>query len=61
MSRADHVMFPIDCISHDAVAAVKRLCRQTGKAYEPLRTASLACLLSALVRLSALRTSVAAE
>jgi hypothetical protein len=61
VSRADHVMFPVDCISHDAVAAVKRLCRQTGKAYEPLRTTSLACLLSALVRLSAVRTSIAAE
>jgi hypothetical protein len=52
ISRADRVFFPIDCVSHDAVAAVKRHCRLTGKVYEPLRTASLACLLSALVRMT---------
>jgi hypothetical protein len=55
ISRADRVFFPIDCISHDAVAALKRYCRQTGKIYEPLRTASLACLLSALVRMAGSR------
>jgi len=51
VSRADRVLFPIDCVSHDAVAMIKRLCRQTGKRYAPLRTASLACLLAALVRM----------
>jgi Uncharacterized protein conserved in bacteria (DUF2325) len=51
VSRADRVLFPIDCVSHDAVAMIKRLCRQTGKSYTPLRTASLACLLAALVRM----------
>jgi hypothetical protein len=49
VSRADHVVFPVDCISHGAVAAIKKLCQQSGKAYTPMRTASLACLLSALV------------
>jgi len=28
VSRADHLFFPIDCISHDAVSTIKRLCRQ---------------------------------
>jgi hypothetical protein len=51
VSRADRVLFPIDCVSHDAVAMIKRLCRQTGKSYTPLRTASLACLVAALVRM----------
>jgi hypothetical protein len=51
VSRADRVLFPIDCVSHDAVAMLKRLCRQTGKSYTPLRTASLACLLAALVQM----------
>jgi Uncharacterized protein conserved in bacteria (DUF2325) len=51
VSRADRVLFPIDCVSHDAVAMIKRLCRQTGMSYTPLRTASLACLLAALVRM----------
>jgi hypothetical protein len=45
VSRADMVFFPIDCVSHDAVGTVKRLCRQMGKHYEPLRSASLAALL----------------
>jgi hypothetical protein len=52
VSRADRVYFPVDCISHDAVATVKRFCRQAGKGYEPLRTASLACFLAALGRIS---------
>jgi hypothetical protein len=59
--RADRVVFPIDCISHDAVGAIKRLCRQTGKCYDPLRTASLASLLTALARMTATRGRIAAE
>jgi hypothetical protein len=55
VGRADHVFFPIDCISHDAATAIKRACRLTGKTYEPLRTSSLACLFSALVRISKFR------
>jgi hypothetical protein len=61
ISRADRVVFPIDCVSHHAVAAIKRHCGLTGKPYEPLRTASLACLLSALAGLSVYRQTVAAE
>jgi hypothetical protein len=61
VSRADHVFFPIDCISHDAATTIKKLCRQTGKIYQPLRTASLACLLSALGTLRESRERVAAE
>jgi hypothetical protein len=48
ISRADIVLFPVDCVSHDAVAVVKRSCGQLGKRLMPLRTSSLACLLSAL-------------
>ena len=48
VSRADLAVFPVDCVSHDAVASLKRICRQMGKRYMPLRTASLACLLSGL-------------
>ena len=49
-SRADVVMFPVDCISHDAAHAVKLLCRQAGKRYIPLRSASATSLLAALQR-----------
>jgi hypothetical protein len=51
ISRADIALFPVDCVSHDAVAAVKRLCRQAGKPFQALRTSSLAGLLSALADL----------
>jgi hypothetical protein len=50
VSRADIALFPVDCISHDAAAAVKRSCRLMGKRYLPLRTASLACLLAGLAQ-----------
>jgi hypothetical protein len=65
VNRADHVLFPIDCISHDAVATIKRLCRLAGKDYEPLRTASRpaarARLLPAVARSGAAGQRVAAE
>lgn len=48
VSRASRVVFPVDCVSHSAVATVKRLCRQTEKPYTPLRNASLTSLLTAL-------------
>lgn len=48
VSRADVSLFPVDCVSHDAVAAIKRVCRQVARPYRPLRTSSLACLLAAL-------------
>jgi hypothetical protein len=53
VSRADLAVFPVDCVSHDAVASLKRICRQMGKRYLPLRTASLACLLSGLAAVQA--------
>jgi len=49
-SRADLVLFPVDCISHDAAHAVKLLCRQAGKRFIPLRAASATSLLAALRR-----------
>jgi Uncharacterized protein conserved in bacteria (DUF2325) len=52
ISRADHVVFPIDCISHDAMGMVKRQCRLAAKPFMPLRTSSLACLVSGLTALA---------
>jgi Uncharacterized protein conserved in bacteria (DUF2325) len=59
ISRADIVFFPADCVSHAAVAAVKRACRQTGTPYSPLRSASLACLMAALPTLQQTQLSAA--
>jgi hypothetical protein len=52
VSRADVTVFPVDCVSHEAMASVKRHCRQSGKPFVPLRTSSLASLLSALSSVS---------
>src|ERR1700731_4859166 len=50
-SRADIVMFPVDCVSHASMSLVKRLCRQTGKPFLPLRSAALAPFCAALAKL----------
>lgn len=46
--RADAVIFPTDCISHEAVLKVKKLCRQTLKPYVPLRSSGVGSFISAL-------------
>jgi hypothetical protein len=51
VSRADCTMFPVDCISHDAMGVLKRQCRQAAKPFVPLRTSSLASLLAGLAML----------
>jgi hypothetical protein len=52
LSRADWTLFPVDCISHDAMGTIKRVCRQTGKQFRPLRTSSLTCALAELSRIA---------
>ncbi len=47
-SQADLVVFPVDCISHHAAQLAKQLCRQAGKRFTPLRSASATSLLAAL-------------
>jgi Uncharacterized protein conserved in bacteria (DUF2325) len=48
VSRADTVLFPVDCVSHTAMLLVKRICRQSGKPILPLRSAGLASFCAAL-------------
>lgn len=48
VGRADTICFPVDCISHASVGVLKRLCRQAGKPYVPLRSASLTSFIAAL-------------
>jgi len=48
IGKADAVVFPIDCISHNAALKVKRMCRQTKKPFIPLRTSGVASLVAAL-------------
>jgi hypothetical protein len=51
IGRAGCAAFPIDCVSHDAMAMVKRQCRQAGKPFIPLRTSSVSGLLAGLATL----------
>lgn len=41
IERCHVAFFPVDCVSHDAVASLKRACGRTGIPYVPLRSASL--------------------
>ncbi len=48
---ADAVVCPVDCVSHDACAAVKRLCRKSLKPISFARTSGLSSLAAALEEL----------
>ena len=48
VAKADAVLFPTDCISHNAALRLKNLCRQSLKPYVPLRTSGLASFVAGL-------------
>lgn len=48
ISQSDGAFFPVDCVSHRAAGQVKRLCREAGKPFVPLRNASLASFVAAI-------------
>jgi hypothetical protein len=52
LPRADLAVFPVDCISHDAMNTLKRVCPRHGIDYHPLRTASVASFIELLSRLA---------
>ena len=60
ISRADCMVFPIDCVSHEAAGVLKRQCRQLAKPFVPVRTSSLASLLSGLATLERAPERIAA-
>ena len=49
VNKADLVIFPVDCVSHDAALGLKRLCQQAGKPYRPVRSASVSSFLAAVI------------
>lgn len=48
LNRADLVIFPSDCISHDAYWKIKRVCKKQQKPYEYLKSPGLHSLSSVL-------------
>jgi len=61
ISRADAVLFPVDCISHAAMSLIKRTCRQSDKPVLPLRGAGLAPFCAALNKPTAFMPSSVAQ
>jgi Uncharacterized protein conserved in bacteria (DUF2325) len=59
VSRADAAFFPVDCISHSAVGQIKKFCRDGHKPFVPLRTASVASFMAAIVDDDILQSRVA--
>lgn len=51
LSRADAVVCPVDCVSHDACAMVKRMCRGSMKPVLFARSSGLSSLASSLTAL----------
>jgi hypothetical protein len=47
---ADLVVFPVDCIDHDSMHTLKRVCDRYQVAYHPLRTASVASFMELITR-----------
>jgi Uncharacterized protein conserved in bacteria (DUF2325) len=50
VARADRVYFPVDCVSHDAALALKRLCHQMDKPFFALRSSGLGSFLVAFAQ-----------
>jgi hypothetical protein len=50
VAQADLVYFPVDCVSHNAVAVIKRMARRLGKSYVALRSSGLTTFVSAMRR-----------
>lgn len=52
LPRADMVVFPVDCVDHDSMATVKRLCERHQIPFHAVRSASAASFAALLARLA---------
>ncbi len=52
LPRADFAVFPVDCVDHDSMATVKRLCERHQIPFHPVRSASAASFAALLARLA---------
>ncbi|MGD9806655.1 MAG: DUF2325 domain-containing protein [Hyphomicrobiaceae bacterium] len=51
VARADVIVFPVDCVSHEAAASIKRACGQLSKPFIPLRSSGVSSFVAALRQL----------
>lgn len=49
VGQSDLVLFPVECVSHEATSWVKRSCGDGAKPFRPLRSASLASYIHAVL------------
>ncbi|WP_375466082.1 DUF2325 domain-containing protein [uncultured Methylobacterium sp.] len=49
VGQSDLVLFPVECVSHEATAWVRRACEACGTPFRPLRSASLASYVQAVM------------
>lgn len=61
LPRASMVLFPVDCISHNAMHIIKRVCERHAIACHPLRSASVASFVELIGRLEAEEQAIAAS
>ncbi|WP_454724676.1 MULTISPECIES: DUF2325 domain-containing protein [Cupriavidus] len=57
VAHADMVVFPVDCIDHDSMNMIKRVCDRHQVAYHPLRTASVASFVELASRVAVPRAT----
>lgn len=53
LAGADLAVFPVDCVDHDSMNMLKRVCERHQVTWHPLRTASLASFVELMLRLHA--------
>ncbi|KAB1069473.1 DUF2325 domain-containing protein [Methylobacterium planeticum] len=51
IGQSDVVVFPVDCVSHEATSMAKRYCEASRTLFLPLRSASLASFVHAVTRI----------
>jgi hypothetical protein len=51
VAHADRVVSPVDCIDHDSMNMLKRVCERHGVPYHPVRTASVASFVELIARM----------
>ncbi|WP_277189145.1 DUF2325 domain-containing protein [Caballeronia sp. BR00000012568055] len=56
LPNADLVLFPVDCIDHDSMSMLKRVCERHDVNYAPLRTASVASFIEFIARLAPIQS-----
>lgn len=49
VGRSDLVLFPVECVSHEAAGLVKRACEAAAKPFRPVRSPSLASFVQAVM------------